>query len=106
MLLSLIIFLIIVFIFLWFAEDKLDKLSSNGTYFFLFCLLAVYLVVEDARRKIRYENDTYLETIESFTPRVREMYRPYLREARIYTQGLISNKRDDFNRLYRQFGLS
>jgi hypothetical protein len=96
-----IIFLIIVFIFLWLVEDKLDRLSSNGTYFFLFCLLAVYSVILDVRHQIRsYKN------IESFTPRVREMYRPYLRDARIYTQGLISNKRDDFNRLYRQFGLS
>jgi hypothetical protein len=99
-----IIFLFIVFIFLWFVEDKLHKLSSNGTYFFLFCLLALYLVLKREIREMRSANPYNIE-IESFTPRVREMYRPYLRDARIYTQGLISNKRDDFNRLYRQLGL-
>lgn len=91
-----IIFLSIVFIFLLLSEGKLSRLSSNGTYFVLFCLLAVYLVILDVRREINFKN------VESFTPRV---LRPYLRDARIYTQGLISNKRDDFNRLYRQFGL-
>ena len=37
-----IIFLFIVFISLRFGEDKLNKLSSTATYFFLFCLLALY----------------------------------------------------------------
>ncbi len=48
-----IIFLIIVFIFLWFAEDKLHMLSSGGTYFLVFCLLALYLVLRRERRELR-----------------------------------------------------
>jgi hypothetical protein len=66
-------------------------------FFFLFFLIFIFICIiamficHDRR--------------ESFTPRVREMYRPYIRNARIYSEGVISDKKDNFKRLFRQFGL-
>jgi hypothetical protein len=94
-----IILLSLLLVFLWSMKAKLHLLSETGNYFFLLCILAVNLIIVAVKHEKR-------NSMESFTPRVREMYRPYLRDARIYTEGLISTKRDDFNRLYRQFGLS
>ena len=89
--------LVVVFVVLKLSENKLYKVSN----FFLFCLLGLVLV--EVYREIQYNQD--FNNKELFTPRIREMYRPHLRNARIYSEGLIGKKRDDFNRLYRQLGL-
>lgn len=73
---------------------------TNGFYYFsTFCLIAIAVFLNQLRNELSYKR-------EQFTPRIREMYRPYIRNARLYSKGVISNKKDDFNRLFRQFGLS
>jgi hypothetical protein len=72
---------------------------TKGFYCFsTFCLIAIAIAIFFSH-ELRYKR-------EQFTPRIREMYRPYMRNARLYSKGVISNKKDDFNRLFRQFGLS
>lgn len=42
---------------------------------------------------------------ENFTPKVREMYRPYLRHARIVSEGFYGNSKNNITHLFRKFGL-
>jgi len=42
---------------------------------------------------------------ENFTPKIREMYRPYLRHARIVSEGFYGNHKNNINRVFRKFGL-
>ena len=44
-------------------------------------------------------------TKEEFTPKIREMYRPYLRHARIVSDGFYGDNKNNITRLFRQFGL-
>lgn len=42
---------------------------------------------------------------ESFTPGIRQLYRPYIRHARIFSEGFYDDKKNHVNRLFRKFGL-
>ena len=42
---------------------------------------------------------------ENFTPKIREMYRPYLRHARVVSEGFYGNHKNNINRVFRKFGL-
>jgi len=43
--------------------------------------------------------------IEEFTPKIRETYRPYLRHARIISEGFYGDKKNNITHLFRKFGL-
>jgi hypothetical protein len=42
---------------------------------------------------------------EGFTPRIREMYRPYLRHSRIFTHKVYNHHKNNIHNLFRKFGL-
>jgi hypothetical protein len=42
---------------------------------------------------------------EGFTPRIREMYRPYLRHTRIFTNRIYNTHQNNIYTLFRKFGL-
>ena len=42
---------------------------------------------------------------EGFTPRIREMYRPYLRHSRIFTNHIYNTHQNNIYNLFRKFGL-
>jgi hypothetical protein len=42
---------------------------------------------------------------ENFTPKMRGLYRPYLREARVVSEGFYGDGENNINRLFRKFGL-
>ena len=42
---------------------------------------------------------------ENFTPRIRETYRPYIRHARIVSEGFYGNSKNNVNRFFRKIGL-
>ena len=42
---------------------------------------------------------------EGFTPRIREMYRPYLRHSRIFTHKVYNHHKNNIHTLFRKFGL-
>lgn len=52
-----------------------------------------------------YLNINYHQTSEGFTPRIREMYRPYIRQTRILSEGLYNKHKDSINNMLRKFGL-
>jgi hypothetical protein len=42
---------------------------------------------------------------EAFTPKIREMYRPHIRNARIFSEGLYDNHSANISNLFRKFGI-
>jgi len=49
--------------------------------------------------------NNYNTTTEKFTPKIRETYRPYLRQARIVSEGFYGDSRNNITHLFRKFGL-
>jgi preprotein translocase subunit SecG len=43
---------------------------------------------------------------EAFTPKIRELYRPHVRNARIYSEGLYNNHSANISNLFRKFGIA
>ena len=52
-----------------------------------------------------YYNNKNKNKTENFTPKIREMYRPYLRHARIVSEGFYGNNKNNITHLFRKFGL-
>jgi hypothetical protein len=43
--------------------------------------------------------------LEGFTPIFRQMYRPYVRNARIISEGFYEKNKSDISNLFRKFGI-
>jgi len=43
--------------------------------------------------------------VESFTPKIRELYRPILRKTRIASEGFYTKTRSDVSNIFRKFGI-
>jgi len=52
-----------------------------------------------------YINTIYQHNQEAFTPKMREMYRPYVRDARIISEGFYEKNKSDISNLFRKFGI-
>ncbi len=46
-----------------------------------------------------------LQPVESFTPKIKEMYRPYVRNARIIGEGFYNKTNSNISNLFRKFGI-
>lgn len=46
-----------------------------------------------------------LNDVESFTPKIRELYRPYLRNARVIGEGFYNQQINNASNLFRKFGI-
>ena len=46
-----------------------------------------------------------LHYVEEFTPKIREMYRPYVRNARVIGEGFYNKSTSDISNLFRKFGI-
>ena len=46
-----------------------------------------------------------LHTVESFSPKINEIYRPYVRNARIIGEGFYNKSTSDISNLFRKFGI-
>ena len=46
-----------------------------------------------------------LENVEGFTPTIRQMYRPYVRRARIVGEGFLGEHKINITNLFRKFGI-
>lgn len=42
---------------------------------------------------------------EAFTPKIRELYRPYVRNARIISEGFYEKHSTNISNLFRKFGI-
>jgi hypothetical protein len=53
---------------------------------------------------INTQQEVYQEK-EAFTPKIRELYRPHLRNARIISEGLYNNHSANISNLFRKVGI-
>jgi hypothetical protein len=60
---------------------------------FLFLIIIIFAYVNS------------LHTVESFTPKIKEMYRPYVRNARIIGEGFYNRSNSNISNLFRKFGI-
>jgi hypothetical protein len=61
------------------------------------CVLFLIIVI------FAYINSVH--TVEGFTPKIREMYRPYVRNARISGQEFYNKSNSNISNLFRKFGI-
>lgn len=47
----------------------------------------------------------YYNSTENFTPAIRELYRPYVRNARIMSEGFYGTQSSNMSNLFRKFGI-
>ena len=52
-----------------------------------------------------YIYNNYYNSTENFTPAIRELYRPYVRDARIMSEGFYSTQSSNMSNLFRKFGI-
>lgn len=70
--------------------------------FFLLVVL-VFAYVNTMLTHISYQPQT--DVAEPFTPRIRELYRPYTRNARLLSEGLYNKHTSTLSNLFRKFGI-
>ena len=66
--------------------------------FFLYSCFLFLLIVAFA-----YVNS--LNSVENFTPEIRKLYRPHIRQARVYSEGFYDKSTTDISNLFRKFGI-
>ena len=71
-------------------------------YFIYNCLFLI-MILFFAYINTIYQNNQYNQ--EAFTPKIREMYRPYVRDARIISEGFYEKNKSDISNLFRKFGI-
>jgi hypothetical protein len=67
------------------------------TCFFLLLIIIVALFFAS------YQHENYYQ--ESFTPKIRELYRPYIRNTRIMSEGFYNIHKNRAINLFRKFGI-
>ena len=72
-------------------------ISIIPTLIFIFALYYFYTYY--------YNNNNNNNKIENFTPKVREMYRPYIRDARIVSEGFYGTHKNNINSIFKKIGL-
>lgn len=60
---------------------------------FLFLIIVIFAYINS------------LHTVESFTPKIKEFYRPYVRNARIIGEGFYNKSNSNISNLFRKFGI-
>ena len=48
---------------------------------------------------------TSLNSIEGFTPKMREIYRPYIRKIRVFSENVYNNTIDNVSTFFRKTGV-
>ena len=66
-------------------------------YFIYNCFFIILIII------FAYINS--LHNVESFTPKIREIYRPIVRNTRIIGEGFYNKTSSNINNLFRKFGI-
>ena len=69
-------------------------------YYFVFSIIIVFFAYINSKKEKEKENEK-----ESFTPSMRALYRPHLRNARIISEGLYNNHSANISNLFRKVGI-
>jgi hypothetical protein len=46
-----------------------------------------------------------LHDVEGFTPQLREFYRPYIRNVRVYSEGFYNKQKNNVSNFFRKIGI-
>lgn len=76
-------------------KKHVKHISFVSTLIILFIIYYIYTR--------NYSNNSSKK--ENFTPKVREMYRPYVRNARIVSEGFYGRHKNNVNSIFKKFGL-
>ena len=68
-------------------------------YIYIYILLICIIIF------FAYYNSLHSQIQENFTPHIKRFYRPYLRHARLFTEGFYSHLNGHMNRFMRKTGL-
>jgi len=66
-------------------------------YFIYYCFFILIIIT------FAYFNS--LPDIENFTPKIREFYRPFVRNTRITAEGFYNKTTSNISNLFRKFGI-
>ena len=69
-------------------------------YYFVFSIIIVFFDYINSKKEKEKENEK-----ESFTPSMRALYRPHLRNARVITEGLYNRHSSNVSNICRKFGI-
>ena len=69
-------------------------------YYFVFSIIIVFFAYINSKKEKEKENEK-----ESFTPSMRALYRPHLRNARVITEGLYKRHSSNVSNICRKFGI-
>ena len=72
---------------------NIKNLSTIGYCFFLMIIVVIFAYINSQK------------ILEKFTPGIRQIYRPYMRQARITYNNLYDNTTARASNLFRQIGL-
>ena len=67
-------------------------------YNFFFIIIVLFFAYINTQQEVYQEK-------EAFTPKIRELYRPYIRNARIISEGLYNNHSANISNLFRKVGI-
>jgi hypothetical protein len=66
-------------------------------YCMFFCIVLLFAYINT--------NQAIIQQKEAFTPKIRELYRPYIRNARIISEGFYEKHSTNISNLFRKFGI-
>ena len=67
-----------------------------------FIIIVLFFAYINTQQDVDKENENEKE---AFTPKIRGLYRPYLRNTRIISEGLYNNHSANISNLLRKFGV-
>ena len=74
-------------------------------YNFIFALIIIIFAFMNTKYDYDYKLKLENKTKEAFTPAIRELYRPYVRNARIMSEGFYNTHSSNMSNLFRKFGI-
>jgi preprotein translocase subunit SecG len=69
-------------------------------YYLIFIIIIVFFAYINSKKEKETEKEK-----ESFTPSMRALYRPHLRNARVITEGLYNKHSSNVSNIFRKFGI-
>ena len=73
-------------------------------YYLIFIIIIVFFAYINSKKEKEKETETEKEK-ESFTPSMRALYRPHLRNVRVITEGLYNKHSSNVSNIFRKFGI-
>jgi hypothetical protein len=70
-------------------------MKLNKYIYFLIAFIIIFIMI--------FYNTRY--QLEEFTPSIREMYRPYVRNARLFGEGFYVKHKTNVTSIFRKFGI-